>query len=99
MTQAPPEAEHERDIRDGSRAHARAIFPSIESRVRQVERGITGPRTRKRIAHAELDDRCECGLQLDGNDDGILDQRRAVAGAKRGVDGHLCGQAVWRIRD
>ena len=81
VTEAPPEAEQERDIRDGSGAHARATFPSIESRVRHVERGITGPRTRKRIAQAELNDRCEGGLQLDGNDDGILDQSRAVAGA------------------
>ena len=82
MTEASPEAEQERDIRDGSRADARATFVSIESRMRDVERGVTGPRTRKRIAHAELNDRCEGGLQLDGNDDGILDQRRAVAGAK-----------------
>ena len=82
VTEAPPEAEHERDIRDGSGAHARATFPPIESRVRHVERGITDPTTRKRIAHTELNDRREGGLQLDGNDDGILDERRAVAGAK-----------------
>ena len=82
VTEAPPQAEQERDIRDGSGAHARATFPSIESRVRHIERGITGPGTRKRIAHAQLNDRCEGRLQLDGNDDGILDQRRAVAGTK-----------------